>query len=112
MPKKPVLLNSDLKFESVGEAKQFYKDILNSTPANTEVDERYLEAVIALYVAYCKSSPGYDVDSLPTKIFCRPDATDRGFYRSVPTTCFYVRFENGEETDFSYIKAVQAVANF
>ncbi len=51
--KKPVVLSSGLSFEGIGEAKEHFKVVLNSTPVGTSVASGDLPHVLALYADYC-----------------------------------------------------------
>mgnify|MGYP001132520933 CR=1 FL=1 len=109
--KKPVALSSGLNFEGVGEAKEHFKAILNGTIVGHAVSPNHISAVLALYRDYCIAVPGREVSHTPVNVFRRQNNEERpGGFHAV-TTCFYVRFDNGQEVDFSYPKAVSAIAN-
>lgn len=110
--KKSVVLSSGLTFQGVGEAKEYFRNILNGTLVGQAVNSKHLSAILALYSDYCIAAPGHDVPHTPVNVFRRQNNDERpgGFY--AVTTCFCVEFDNGEEVDFSYIKAVSAIANY
>ena len=71
-----------------------------------------LPHVLALYADYCIAAPGHEVDLKAVNVFRRQNNDERpGGFHAV-TTCFYVQFEDGSEQDFSYGKAVSAIANY
>lgn len=109
--KKPVALSSGVYFEGVGEAKEYFKNILNETPVGQSVSSQNLAEVLTLYRDYCIAAPGHEVQHTPVNVLRKQNNDERpGGFHAV-TTCFYVQFDNGQEVDFSYIKAVSAIAN-
>jgi len=109
--KKPVVLSSGLRFDGVGEAKEHFKAVLNGTPIGSPVESSELPNVLALYADYCVASPGYTLDQKPINAYRRQNNDERPGGVHAVTTCFYVHFDDGTELDFSYGKAVSAVAN-
>lgn len=110
--KRPVVLSSGLKFEGVGEAKEYFKALLNGTTVDSPVDARELPHVLALYADYCTAVPGHTVDQTAVNAYRRQNNEERPGGVHAVTTCFYVHFDNGTEMDFSYGKAVSAIANY
>ena len=110
--KKPVVLSSSINFDGVGEAKEHFKAILNGTPVGSSVSSKDLPHVLALYADYCVAVPGHTVAQRAVNAYRRQNNEERPGGVHAVTTCFYVHFEDGTETDFSYGKAVSAIANY
>ncbi|WP_074962589.1 DUF3223 domain-containing protein [Jannaschia rubra] len=98
-------------FDGVGEAKEHFKAVLNGTAVGSPVEASELRNVLALYADYCVAAPGHEVDKTAVNAFRRQNNDERPGGIHAVTTCFYVHFEDGTESDFSYGKAVSAIAS-
>lgn len=105
MPKKHVVLSNGQEFESVGAAKERFKQILNAGPIDIDLVDDEAAMVMTLYRDYCAST-NWPIVSEPVACF-RGHQSDIGY----TSTCFKVRLANGKVEHFSYGRAVSAVAS-
>lgn len=106
MPAKPVELRNGLKFAKAGDANAFFKGILNNGDLKAYLTGEDVDVVDALFRDYCAAT-GWDLPGEPEGYF-----RDWNMAEDRATRSFYVEFVSGETDDFSYIKAVRAVANW
>ena len=106
MVAKPVELRNGLKFSKAGDAEEYFRRILNDEKLRDYLvgDER--AAVDALFRDYCAATDW--------KMPAEPEQYFRDWNKAPERTTksFFVEFDNGELNDFSFIKAVRAVANW
>lgn len=103
---KPVRLRNGRNFPKAGEAEDFYKAILNTGDLRVALIGAEHEAVDALFHDYCAATE-WTMSSKPVEFY-----RDLNRSHERTTKSFFVRFEDGEADDFSYIKAIKAVANW
>lgn len=105
MVTKPVNLSDGTHYPKAGDANEFYKGILNEGPLSVRLTGKEHDAVDVLFRGYCTVTNW----KMPGK----PVGYHRDWNRAEDRTTksFYVDYDNGEVDDFSYIKAVRAVAN-
>jgi len=103
MPKKQVNLSNGQSFDSVGAAKDFFKQILNAGPNDVELVGDEAAMVMTLYRDYCAST-NWPNASEPVSCF-RGHQSDTGY----TTTCFKIRMVSGDVEPFSYDRAVSAI---
>ena len=108
---KSVHLRSGLTFSKIKDAKEYFSEILKNTPKGTQVATEHFEQLNALFLDYCDAT-AYPVTSKPVGFSHKdnPVEISPGQFRT--TSCYFVRFEDGSERDFSYIKAVSEIANY
>lgn len=105
MPAKPVTLSSGLSFDQAGNANAFYREILNNGELGAYLSGEAAAAVDALFKDYCAAT-NWQMPGQPEKYL-----RDWNMAEKRATRSFYVEYADGERDDFSYIKAVRAVAN-
>ena len=106
MVTKPVLFSNSMKFEKAGDAEAHFRAILNTGEMNTYLVGAERDAVDILFHDYCVATE-WKMPGEPEHYY---RAWNRAEGRS--TKGFFVEYDNGEVDDFSYIKAVRAVANW
>jgi len=102
---KKVELADDLKFDSIAQARIYFRNILNSTDLNQPVSAGEFESLRRLYEAYCIKT-GWPINSSPKSFFPKHEQ-GTGY----TTKCFGIEFEDGTNGRFSLDKALSAVAN-
>ena len=106
MVTKPVHLSNGMSFEKAGDAEAFFRAILNSGEMLTPISSEQREALNQLFNDYC-SATEWQMPAAPQEYF-----RDWNRAKERSTKSFFVRYDNGFVDDFSYIKAVRAVANW
>lgn len=106
MRAKPVYLRNGLNFVKIEEADLYFKKTLNFGNLRDYLTGEEASAVDALYRDYCEAT-AWDMPGEPQKYFRDWNMTGKRATKS-----FYIHFSNGKQDDFSYIKAVRAVANW
>jgi len=103
---KPTLFSNGMKFDKAGDAQRHFQAILNDGEMQTPLSDTEHTAVDALFRDYCAATE-WPMPDEPVGYF-------RDWVRAEgrSTKGFYVKYSNGEVDDFSYIKAVRAVANW
>ena len=101
---KKIELADDLKFESISQARIYFRNILNSTDLNHHVSEGECLSLRRLYEAYCDKT-AWPIESPPKSFFPKHEKGN-GF----TTKCFGIEFEDGTHGIFSIDKALTAVA--
>lgn len=106
MAAKPTLFSNGLKFDKAGDAQRHFQAILNDGDMQAPLTGAEHTAVDVLFRDYCAAT-GWPMLDEPVGYF-------RGWVRAEgrSTKGFHVRYANGNAHDFSYIKAVRAVANW
>lgn len=103
---KPVKLRNGRNFSKAGDAEDFYQAILNTGDLRVALIGAEHEAVDALFRDYCAATE-WAMPSEPVEFY-----RDLNRSHERTTKSLFVRFEDGETDDFSYIKAIKAVANW
>jgi hypothetical protein len=106
MVTKPVQFSNGMKFDKAGDAREHFQAILNGGEMQSILSGAEHAAVDTLFRDYCAATEWRMPDE-PVGYF-------RDWVRAEgrSTKGFYVKYANGETDDFSYIKAVRAVANW
>lgn len=99
---KPVHLSDGVSFEKAGDAEVAYRTILYRRPLKQRLDGADHQAIDVLYRDYCTVTD-WKMPGKPIGYWA--DVNEGG------TTSFYVEFDNGEKTDFSFLTAVRKIAN-
>lgn len=104
--RKPVLLRNGQNFDKAGDAWDHFKTILNNGELRVDLIGEEFRSIDALFRDYCAAT-NWVMPGDPKRYFRDwNQAEDR------TTKSFYVEYEGGEKDDFSYVKAVRAVANW
>ena len=102
---KPVQLSNGRTFAKAGDAREFFKAVLSDGVLNVRLVGVEHEMVDVLFRDYCRATnwtmPGNPVGY----------RRDWNQAHGSATRGFFVIYDNGTEDDFSYIKAVRAIAN-
>lgn len=106
MPAKPVKLTNGLEFDQAGNANAFYREILNKGELGAYLSNDDAAAVDVLFRDYCAAT-NWQMPGQPERYL-----RDWNMAEKRATRSFYVEYADGERDDFSYIKAVRAVANW
>lgn len=103
---KPTLFSNGMKFDKAGDAREYFQGILNNGEMQTLLRDVEHMDVDALFRDYCAATE-WQMPEEPTGYF-------RDWVRAEgrSTKGFHVRYASGKVDDFSYIKAVRAVANW
>jgi hypothetical protein len=106
MVAKPTLFSNGMKFDKAGDAQMRFQAILNDGEMQTRLSGAEHTAVDVLFRDYCAATE-WPMPDEPVSYF-------RDWVRAEgrSTKGFYVEYANGKVDDFSYIKAVRAVANW
>lgn len=106
MVSKPVELRNGLKFTKAGDAEAYFRQILHAGQLQAYLVSDEAMAVDALFRDYCEAT-SWEMPGEPEQYFRdwnkAPDRT---------TKSFFVEYTSGATDDFSYIKAIRAVANW
>ena len=105
MVSKTVDLGNGLKFNTIGDAKKHFADILDSKVLEQRFSGQNYNEVAALYEAYCKKT-NWPIPS-PVAGFFPKYERGKGF----TTKCFGIEFLDGSIDRFSLDKALSAVAS-
>lgn len=111
MAKKPVTIN-DRKFDSVGEANEFFKHMRTSMHADKTIafSGPIFETLDWVYREYCRVTE-YPMAGEPVAYLVK-NVTASGNGSSYGTTAaFHARFSDDNEEDFSILKAVRHIAD-
>jgi len=105
MAGKSVSLSDGSKYPTIDEAKAAFKTILNAGPVTEALSDADARSVMVLHDDYCRAT------NWPVPNVARTGAK-RSYSRAEgrTTTCFEVTFANGKTEQFSYIKALPAIA--
>lgn len=106
MPAKPVKLTNGLSFDKAGDANAFYREILNKGELGAYLGGEEAVAIDVLFKDYC-SATNWQMPGQPEKYL-----RDWNMAENRATRSFYVEYKDGARDDFSYLKAVRAVANW
>lgn len=110
MAKKPVVIQGR-KFDAVGEANEFFKQMRLSMFDNETVtqDGELFETLDWTYREYCRVT-AYPMAGAPVAYLVKNVAASGNGSSYGTTAAFHVRFSDGKEEDFSIIKAVRHIA--
>lgn len=110
MAKKPVVIQGR-KFDAVGEANEFFKQMRLSMFDNETVtqDGQLFETLDWTYREYCRVT-AYPMAGAPVAYLVKNVAATSDGARFSTTPAFHVRFSDGKEEDFSILKAVRHIA--
>lgn len=103
---KPVHLRNGESFDKAGDAGDRFKAILNDGELRSDLVGEEHRSVDALFRDYCAAT-NWDMPGEPKRYF-----RDWNKAEDRTTKSFYVEYHGGETDDFSYVKAVRAVANW
>lgn len=103
---KPVILRNGLSFDKAGNANSFFQNILNNGELKLDLVGEERAAVDALFRDYCAATD-WQMPGEPQQYY-----RDWNRAEGRTTKSFYVKYDNGNVDDFSYIKAVRKVANW
>lgn len=104
--RKPVRLRNGQNFNKAGDAGVHFKAILNNGELRADLIGEEHSSVDALFRDYCAATD-WTMPDEPKRYFRDwNQAEDR------TTKSFYVEYKGGATDDFSYVKAVRAVANW
>ena len=102
---KTVDLGNGLKFDSIGDGKKYFHDILEGAKIEERFAGQEFKDISALYEAYCKKTNWHLAS--PVAGFFPKHERGKGF----TTKCFGIEFEDGSVDRFSLDKALSAIAN-
>ena len=103
---KPLTLRSGQHFEIAGDAELYFRQILNGGDVRVRLTDDEHIAVDALFRDYCAATE-WTMPGVPLEYF-----RDFNLVEERTTKSFYVKYDRGEPDNFSYIKAVRAIANW
>ena len=103
---KPLTLRSGQHFEKAGDAEFYFQQILNGGELRVCLIDDEHTAIDALFRDYCAATE-WTMPGVPLGYFRDINRVNERITKS-----FYVKYDRGEPDDFSYIKAVRAVANW
>jgi hypothetical protein len=105
MAAKGIHLASDLTFDSIAQARIYFRNILNSATLDQHVSPGEFQSLSRLYGTYCVNT-NWPTKSPPIAFY---PTLEQG--RGFTTKCFGVEFKDGTKGRFSLDKALSSVAN-
>lgn len=108
MVTKTVALSNGTSFAQIGEAQEFFRTILRAKAVGIDLNEAEFEMVTALYKDYCSATSW----PIPHEISGIGRGVETRVWKNgtIRTECFVVRFGDGSEHPFSFLKACSAIA--
>jgi len=108
MSSKTVKLSNGMSFAEIQLCQEFFRLILRAKAVGVDLNPSESELVEVLYKDYCAATSWPISEKISGFTRGRESRFSNG--REIFTECFVVRFVNGAERRFSFLKACSAIA--